>query len=369
MKILQISMGNQFGGVEILELNLAKNSNKSFKFDLLVPDKSIPKDYIDLMENLGCRIYNMNISRNNIKGKIAFAIRLYKFLKNNKYDVIHIHSSAFFFSFHVALIARWCKNKKIIAHIHSTPKVKLIKRIIKHMLFPVYLKIVDEYLACSKKAGEEYFTKKYMDRVKILKNGIEIEKFKFDENVRKEYREELKLGDSIVYGNTSRFEIEKNYMFLIDIFNEIQKKQKNSKLLLVGDGSLKKEIEKRIEKLGISDKVILLGFRQDINKILNCMDIFILPSIREGLGISAIEAQANGLYTYCSKAIPNEAKISSKFEYFDLKDSPLSIAERMYNTKMDIEYRKKAYFNAIKNGYDIIQVCKELEAIYENMNM
>ena len=151
MKILQISMGNHFGGVEVLELNLVKNCNKSFKFDLLSPDKTIPQDYIDLMKNLGCGIYNMNISRNNIKGKIVFAHRLYKFLKNNKYDMVHIHSSAFFFSFHVALIAKWCKNKKIIVHIHSTPKVNMAKRVLKSVLFPIYLKITNEYLACSKK--------------------------------------------------------------------------------------------------------------------------------------------------------------------------------------------------------------------------
>ena len=325
MKVLQVSMGERFGGIERLEFNFLKYINKNIKFDFLTPNNIPFNEYKQEIENLGGNVYNLNVSRHNRKGKIVYAHRLYKFLKNNQYDIVHINSSVFFFSFYVALISKLCKNGKIVVHVHSLPRVNKLKRLLIKILFPLYFKITDEYLACSKKAGEAFFSKKYMNKVRILKNGIEVERFKFDKNTRDEYRKKLNLGNNVVYGNIGRFEKEKNHLFLIDIFYEIQKHKKNSKLLLVGEGNLKKQIEEKVKRLKITDKVIFLGFRKDIDEILNCMDVFILPSISEGLGISAIEAQTNGAYIYCSKAIPNEAKISSNFDYFDLSDSPINI--------------------------------------------
>ena len=364
MKVLQISMGETFGGVERLELDLLNNINKDIRFDFLTPNDIPFIDYKNEIEKLNGGIYNLNVSRNNRIGKLVYAHRLYKFLKNNKYDIVHINSSAFFFSFHLALITRICKNGKVVVHIHSLPKIGKVKKIMKKLLFPIYFKITDEYLACSKKSGEAFFTKKHMNKVQILKNGIEIEKFKFNESTRKEYIEKLGLEGNVVYGNIGRFELEKNHMLLIDIFNEIQKRQENSKLLLVGEGKLKQKIEEKVKQLGIEEKVIFLGFRKDIDKILNCLDVFILPSISEGLGISAIEAQTNGVYVYCSKAIPNEAKISSNLEYFDLKELPFNIANTICNKGINLTDRKEAYNCAIENGYDIKETCKKLEEIY-----
>ena len=361
MRVLSISMGEVFGGIEKMEIEIAKFIGNKTKFDILVPNNTIFKNY----EN---NVYNLNIKRNSLINKLKYVIRLFKFLQNNKYDVIHINSSAFFFSFHVALIAKLCKVKRIIVHIHSIPKINKFKRAIIYMFEPMYTKLIDKYLACSQLAIDRIYSKRILKKinVQIIKNGINIGEFKFNESYRKKYEDEFRLQGKVVYANIARFEKEKNHLFLIDIFYEIQKIQKNSVLLLIGEGMLKNRIIEKVNRLKISDKVLFLGFRDDVNKILNCIDIFILPSLYEGLGMVAIEAQTNGVFVYCSNNIPIEAKISSSFKYFDLKSESIDIAKDICKTNLKLINRKSEYKNAIKNGYDIKDMCKNLEIIYSN---
>lgn len=368
-KVLQISMGEEFGGIEKIELEWFKNINSKIKFDFLTPNNTPLKKYEKQLQNLGGNAYNLNISRQNIKSKIIYAFRLYKFLKKKKYNILHINSEAFFFSFHVAVIAKICKVKKIIVHSHNTPYINKCKKILIKILNPLYRKLANEYLSCSKVAQYSLFTKRFINKnkIKIIKNGIDINKFKFDEKIRNEYRKKYNLEGKTVYGHVGRFANQKNHTFLIDIFYEIQKMQKNSVLLLIGDGKQRKEIEEKVKKLNISEKVIFLGFRDDVSNLMNCMDIFIFPSLYEGLGISVIEAQTNGLITYCSNTVPIEANISSNFKYFDLKESSYNIAKNISNEKLKLNDREKAYKDTIKKGYDIKLVAKILTQIYEKI--
>lgn len=350
MRVLQISMGENFGGIEKLELDICNNI-KDIKIDVLTPT------------NINNKFYNLNISRKSIIGRIKYLIRLNKFLKDNKYDLVHINSSIFLFSYQVAYICRKNNISKVIAHSHSMPKISFIKRIIRRILIPSYLKLIDKFLCCSREAGKSLLIDKYIDKFTVIKNGIDIDKFKYNSKLRNKYRDKYNLNNKIVYGHVGRFEYEKNHLFLIDIFNEISKIQDNSILLLVGDGSLKDKIINKINSLGLTDKVIFIGFSDKVYELLNCMDIFILPSIYEGLGISLIEAQTNGLFVYSSDRVVSEVKISNNFKCFSLDEDVYNIAKDIVSNKKKIK-REEAYSDIIKNKYSINDTCDDLKDIY-----
>lgn len=353
IKVLQIIDGKSFGGIAKLMYDVEKNISNEIKIDCLTAISICDK------------WHNLDISRETLNGRIIYNYRLFKFLKKNKYNIVHINSGAFFFTFQVAIVAKLAGIKKLIVHSHNTPHISKTKRFFITILNPLYKKMIDVKLTCSSSAAKSLFTK--TDDVICIKNGIDIEKFKFDEKIRKNYRRQLNIENKFVYGHVGRFDKQKNHNFLIDIFYKIQKRKKDSVLLLVGNGELKGEIENKVKKYGIEDKVTFLGFRNDINNILNCMDVFIFPSIYEGLGMVVVEAQTNGLITYCSKEIPVEANISSNFKYFDLKESSESIAQKICEEKLSLSNRKDAYKNALDNGYDIKSVCMILTKIYKQL--
>ena len=367
-KILLLSLCSNFRGAEKLELDWIRNlyNNKDIKIDLLSPVKNTFIKYEDEIRRLNVNLYDLNVARGSFKNKVLYLVRLYKFLKKNKYDVIHINYSAILTSFQVAFIAKMCKIKKIIVHSHTYYDMKIFNKILLKVLNPIYCKLFDVGLACSNSAIKTLFTPKTIIKkdVKVLKNGIEINKYMFDEMIRNKYIKEFELENKIIYGHIGGFAAVKNHSFLIDLFYEIQKKQENAVLLLIGEGALKQKIKEKVEKLNIEDKVIFLGFREDANYILNCMDVFLFPSINEGFGIALVEAQTNGLPVFCSYGIPIETKITDRFYYFDLKDDICKIAEKICNEKINMEDRKGAYKNTIENGYDIKNTCQELEKIY-----
>ncbi len=348
MKVLQIIDGSSFGGIAKLMLDIS-NTIKDVDMDFLTAT-NIYDDW-----------YNLGIDRKTIIGKIIYTHRLSKFLKENKYDIVHINSAVFLFSFQVVIISRLRGIKKVIVHSHNSKKVSLLRRIIKKVLNPLYRRITDVHLTCSKEASLSLFTKQ--DDVILLKNGIDVNEFKYNEKIRKEYRKKFNINEKLVYGHVGRFDKQKNHDFLIDLFYELQKK-KDSVLLLVGTGQLEKDIKNKVKKLKLEDKVLFLGFRNDISKLLNAMDIFLFPSLYEGLGISVIEAQTSGLTTIVSDAIPEEANISKRFikvDSFNL-DKWVDIVSRI-----KIDERINSYKDTIKNGYDIKETANKLEIIYKDL--
>jgi glycosyltransferase involved in cell wall biosynthesis len=165
------------------------------------------------------------------------------------------------------------------------------------------------------------FLKKVINssKVRIINNSIDVQKFTFNEQTRHECRNELGLTDKFVVGHVGRFSKEKGHAFLVDAFIEVYNRQKNSVLLLVGDGPLQNEVETKANNLGISDSVVFLGTRNDIPRILMAMDLFVFPSSYESFGIALIEAQAAGLKVLASDTIPRETQATDLLEYLSLK--------------------------------------------------
>lgn len=342
MKILQVSMGLEFGGIENMELNISKNINSSFTCDFLTPNSGVFPN-----KKVTGNIYDLGCSRKNIFSKIKYYIRLNKFLKNNKYDVVHINSSVFLFSYQVAKLSKKY-GYRVISHIHSVPKISKLKRFIINRLTPKYIKNVDLILACSCKARDNFIESKYYDKTKILENAIDINKYKFNKSKREEIRSKYKLNGK-VYAYIGRNDKDKNSSYIIDLFNKINSIDKNSYLLLIGN----------LDKLNYSNKnIIYLGFIDNVNEVLNGVDVCIYPSIREGFGLSILESLVNGVLVYGSTNIIDEFNKYSNYKSFDLDEDISSI---IANDKIKIK-REDSYKNF--NKYDIKSYVKKIERIY-----
>lgn len=222
-----------------------------------------------------------------------------------------------------------------IAHSHSTSNPREWKKnLIKNALRPFSKVWATDYFACSELAGRYLFGNKAFDKgeVKIIRNAIDVEKFKFDPEARKKLRKEIGIADDdFVIGHIGRFVEQKNHRFLIDVFAEVKKKEEKAKLVLVGQGPLREEIEQKVKDLGLEKDVCFLGQRSDTNKLYSVFDVFCLPSLYEGLPVVGVEAQANGVSCVFSDRITKETVVNKNVELIDIDNNPYEIAKTVSN--------------------------------------
>ena len=308
------------GGVESVVMNYYRHIDKNkVQFDFICDNDStrIPKEEI---EKLGGKIILIPPYQQPFK----YHKELKRVLKNGNYKIVHSHISTM--SFFSLWAAKSAKVPVRIAHAHSTTnKQEKQKNLMKQVLRPFSKVFATDYFCCSELAGRWLFGNKTYDKGKVylLNNAIDVDKFKYDENIRKEKRNELKIKDNeFVIGHIGRFVKQKNHDFLIDIFNEIYKQNKDTILLLAGEGPLKEEIENKVKKLGLEKNVMFLGQRNDANELYQAMDAFVLPSLYEGLPVVGVEAQAAGLLCFFSTDMTKETKVLETTQFIKLEESP-----------------------------------------------
>ncbi len=372
VKVLELPISNLGrGGTEVMVWNWYHNfSSPELVIDFL-GDYSRNDEYIkSINSNHGEYYKYTKYTSPKIFGKIinTFGIMRYakKIAKNNDYDVIHIHAQDAFIAFTYYLAVKpFCKKIIIHSHCTGTDVNSGVLMKLKRFLHKVCRCLLNSKkvirLACSKAAGEWMYPPKY--KFEVINNGIDVKKFTYNEEVRNRIRSELKVDNKFVIGNIGRFSIQKNHEFLLDIFNEVLKKNPNAVLLLIGDGPLENKIKEKTKNLGIEKSVIFYGTTSSTNELYQAMDCFVLSSLFEGLPIVLVEAQAAGLKTLCSDAITQEAKITGLLDYLPLSGTQEKWAEKIlsYNDR----YERKDLFKEVKNaGYDIKQSAKRLEEIY-----
>ena len=211
-----------------------------------------------------------------------------------------------------------------IAHSHSTTnKKEHLRNFIKNILRLFSKKYATHYFACSELAGRWLFGDKTFNKgeVTVINNAIELEKYKFNEQTRDSLRAKYGLTNQFVIGHIGRFMSQKNHTFLIDIFYEVVKRQHNSKLLLIGDGPLYDEIVNKVHTLNLDDKVVFTGVKQNAYDYYNAMDVFVLPSLYEGLPVVGVEAQANGLPIVTSDTVTRDLNIAGGVDYLSLGET------------------------------------------------
>ena len=357
------------GGVEAILLNYYRHIDKNkIQFDFICDEDSnasiIP---VKEIEDMGGRVIMCPPYQKVFKYQ-KFMINLFK---KNKYKIVHSNINTL--SVFPLRAAKKAGVPVRIAHSHSTSNPKEWKKnLIKNILIPFSKKYANVYFACSELAGRYLFGNKTFDegKVTIINNAIDVEKFVYNEDIRKKVRNELKEkykskinDDTLIVGHIGRFVKQKNHEFLIDIFNEIHKRKENSVLILVGQGSLQKEIEEKVNNLGLQNSVLFLGQRNDANELYHAMDVFVLPSLYEGLGMVLIEAQYAGLNCYCSDAVPKEAYISNFLTEITLSESSSKWAEKIIDGQN--KFTRKNMTKELKDsGYDIKEEAKRLEEEY-----
>ena len=350
------------GGVESVVMNYYRYIDRDkIQFDFICDEDSTNIPYEEI-EKMGGKVILIPPYQKIIR----YHKKLKQVLKDGNYKIVHSHINALSV---FSLFAAKCAGVPVrIAHSHSTSNKKEWKKnIIKNILRPFSKVFATDYMCCSELAGRWLFGTKEFDKgnVYILNNAIDLDKFKYDENVRKEVRKELDIDDdTLVIGHVGRFVEQKNHTFLIDIFNEVQKENKDSILLLVGQGPLEDIIKQKVRRLGLENKVMFLGQRNDVNRLYQAMDVFVLPSLYEGLPVVGVEAQASGLKCIFSNKITQEIKLIFDTELISLEDNVM-IWSKVILTKSD---KRKSKIDTIKNSkFNINLEAKRLEDKYSVM--
>lgn len=353
------------GGIQKFAYEHAKHINQSkVHIDFLVLDDGNDYELEGKARKLGCKVYKLKgIWVKNNWDFIKYCRALNNFFKeHHDYKVVHMHSSSKNF-----MVLKYAKKYGInirIAHSHNIgfQSKNKIKILIGDFFKKPLKKYATHYFACSKLAGKWLFED---SEVKIIHNAVDYEKFKFNQQRRDELRKELGIENSLVIGNVGRFTNQKNHTFLVDIFYEVHQKNENAVLMLVGIGEKEQEIRDKVEKLGLTDCVKFMGFCNNTNELFWCMDVFLMPSLYEGLPIVGVEAQCTGLPCFMSKdVITDEVKIAENVKFIELEKSPKEWAEIILGSDLS---RCDTYEELKVAGYFIEQTVEELEKFYREV--
>ncbi|AKN31954.1 glycosyl transferase family 1 [Clostridium carboxidivorans P7] len=362
IRILHVLGTLNRGGAETMIMNVYRNIDRSkIQFDFVIHTKE-KCDYDDEIIKLGGNIYSFPryLGKNHFKYKKAWDIF---FNSHQEYKIVHGHMRST-----AAIYLKIAKKHGLItiAHSHSTAsRGNKVEQFVKNIMqFPIRY-IADYLFACSDDAGKWLFGNNVIKKnnYRVIKNAIDAEKYVFNEAKRNEMRKALGIEDKFVVGHTGSFSYPKNHKFLIDFFYQVQKKNKNVILLLVGDGELRPQIEKQINSLDIKDKVILTGIVPNVNDYMQVMDVFVFPSMFEGLGIVTIEAQAAGLLCIVADTVPKEAFITNLIEKISLSEGLEVWADKVLKCT---KYKKRNTFKEIRSaGFDVVEEANVFEAFYE----
>ena len=356
------------GGVESVIMNYYRNIDRSkVQFDFICDSDSTNIPY-DEIESLGGRVMLVPPYQHLFKYKKE----LKKLFKENNYKIVHSHINTL--SVFPLSVAKKVGIPIRIAHSHSTSNKKEWKKnILKNILKPFSKKYSNKYMCCSELAGRWLFGDKEYDKgtVYLLNNAIDLDKFKYNEDIRISKRIELGIRpETFVVGHIGRFVKQKNHSFLIDIFNEIKKKHDDSILLLAGQGPLMNEIKEKVNDLALENSVKFLGQRNDANELYQAFDLFLLPSLYEGLPVVGVEAQASGNLCFLSNDMTKETKVLDSTKFMSLDNSAEEWANEIlkdYSTykKHDTKEEVSKYgFNIKEEAQKLVQ--KYYEYIGDN---
>lgn len=344
-------------GIMVVLMNYFRNiKDDNVMFSFLYyneTEESFEKEIL----KLGGEIYKLN--------KRTFLRDWEQFCCDNfgKFDILHNHE--LYLSLIVNNSKRKLGNKIIISHAHATRFSDSRYKELRNKVLSLLSRKSDYLLACSKVAGESLFSKHFLTKGYILKNAIEVSKYQFNVEMRAQIRDRYAIKDKIVIGHVGNFSIPKNHTFLLKVFSELLELKANAILLLIGEGCLRGQIEEEAIQLGIKDKIIFIGATDKVEEYLCAMDVYVFPSLFEGLGIALVEAQSNGLPCIYSDAIPKEADILRENNIsMSLNESPKLWAERIIGLEMS---RYPIGDEIEKSGYDISKEVLKLVQFYQDV--
>ncbi len=353
------------GGKKNLVMEYYRHIDRSkvqFDFFCDTDSNSVPTEEI---EKLGGRVYMIPPYQNILANMKAMR----KVFRENHYQILHGYNSTM--NIFAMLVGKQCdipvRINESISMGHKSDK----KNILKNLLKPFSTCFATHYMSNGEVCGRWQFGDKLFDagKVAVFKTVIDTEKHAYEPELREKCRREFGLEENIVIGHIGRFTAQKNTLFIIDIFNEIAKKESKAKLLLIGHGELEEEMMDRVKRYGIEDRVLNLGKREDIHQFYNAMDCFLLPSLYEGLPVVGVEAECCGLPMFFSTEIPRESSSCDDLGYFiGLDKSDKEWADKVLEeTKKNMEMRTDRRDDVKAAGFDSCSEGKKLTQFYESL--
>lgn len=342
------------GGLETMIMNYYRHMDRSkIQFDFLV-HRNFQADYDKEILELGGNIYR--VPRLN-PFSTEYSKALDSFFSEHPYDIVHSHLDCL--SAYPLKSAEKYGTSTRIAHAHNVNQDYNLKYLLKLYAKRKIPKYATDFFACSADAGKWMFPGQ---KFQVIKNAIDVRKYMYHSETEQVMKSKLKIRDKFVIGHIGRFAPQKNHAFLLNVFQCVADIDENAMLLLVGTGDGKEAIETKVAKLGLSNKVVFLGNREDVSEILQAFDVFVFPSRYEGFGLAAAEAQAAGVPCILSDRIPKECGLTENVEFLSLDMSPQVWAKHVVRYK---GRKKKNEFAAICGaGYDIEDNVKQLEKFY-----
>ncbi|KOA58873.1 hypothetical protein BAAM0499_08655 [Bifidobacterium animalis subsp. animalis MCC 0499] len=355
------------GGKKNLVMEYYRHIDRNqVQFDFIcdADSNAIPKEEI---ESLGGRVFVIPPYQRILKNMDAMR----KIFKSGRYSIVHGYNNTM--NVFAMLAAKQAGVPiRINESISMGSNAGDWKNVIKKFLKPLNKLFATHYMANGEVCGRWQFGDKLYDegKVAVFKTVIDADKHPFDKVLREKTRSELGLSDNFVIGHIGRLTEQKNTLFLIDVFAEIVKKEPSARLLLVGDGNLRAQILRKIENDDLGNKVVYLGRTENIHRLYNAMDCFLLPSIYEGLPVVGVEAECCGLPMFFSTAVPRESSPCRNLGFFiDLEDSAAKWAQIVLANTRGLMANRSSQIDQIKQaGFDSAEEGKRLTAYYENLS-
>ena len=361
VRVLHIFGALNPGGVETFVMNLYRCIDREkVQFDFALTEGK--RSFFDTeAESLGARLFYFDTKKCMMR-KLSEI-----FEKQGPFAAMHSH--VYFYSGAVLRNAAHHGIPVRIAHAHNTSfgqRYTLNRKCYEWLMRKLILKHATHMFGCSMDACEFVFGEGIMQdsRCRVVHNGFDVEAYQFDKEKRGAIRRQYGIGDDqLVVGHVGRFEEQKNHTQLVEQFSIVHKKDPETVLLMVGRGSLMNSIKKKCDNIGILDSCIFAGAQKDTPAYYSAMDVFLFPSLYEGLGSVLIEAQANGLHCITSKnVVPKEVDITGNVSFFSLDSSPNYWAEAVLSAKRETTCESN---NVVKRFYDMHQIAMELCALYQ----
>lgn len=352
IRVLHIIGSLERTGAETFLVSLYRNINREkIQFDFAIYNIPSENSYYHEVVSLGARVYQVPHKADGILKSLK---RIEEIVRDNNYKIVWRHASNCFRGLDV--VAAKCGGaERLILHSHNTStkgKVKVLHCIMR----PFIGMFITDRFACGEAAGKWMFSKKnYI----VVHNGIDVEKFGFNSEIRKKYRERYDIGDELVIGHIGRFDQVKNHDFLIKLFAELESRKDKVFLVLVGKGVREQKIKREVAERKLDDKVLFLGSRDDVEKIMQMMDVLVMPSLYEGIPVTLIEAQAAGLHCVVSDNISDEVNITGNVKFISLEALTEIWMDNLY--ALSDENRISGTKLVRRAGYDIKDIADWVE--------
>lgn len=347
------TVGMDYEGMSSVILNYLRNMpREGLELHITVEPDTCP-DLCRTLEAFGI-LHTIPNRKEDLKG---YLLGLYRILRSGM-DVLHIHGNSATMAIE-AMLATFCGTGKILVHSHSTKTDHPLANAV--LRYPMLL-CARERIACSVDSGKWLYRNA---RHTVLNNAIDLSRFRFDPEVRKQCRAELDIGEAFLVGHVGYFADPKNQSYLIDVFQAFHRQKPDTKLLLVGTGPDLEDAVEQVARLQLQDAVIFAGRRTDVERIYQALDVFVMPSLWEGLPLVLLEAQAAGLPVLASDRITGDVQCVPNFRYLPLEAEPEVWAEQLRNLSEETADRTADTAQYLRNrGFDIRTEAGRLRELY-----